>query len=363
MDWIQENKFVSGLLGITLVFAGGIFYHGYSEGDDFAKNMAEYGQQKTKYNALVNAKPYPNQANLSARGENIDEYESVINEVRDAFFEYKPDPLPKLTPGEFSDARIEMQTQLRRAFNKVGTSLPEKCSFGFEKYTAVQAAPYATKKLNFQLGAIQWLLEKLAENQPKALLNIRRELLEIEKGPPPTPVGKKKAGRGRNQASSADKILLETMPVELTFIASESSMRNFLQAMANSKEYLYAVRALRIRNENQNAPGPKDADFKVTRSNSAETGITPFEEADVFGGFSVPGEAFEEGETSIDGAASDIAIEPRVDPGLDDEHILKQVMGDENLVVHIKCDILLMKGQKPSAKDDEASGNSQPTDK
>lgn len=43
MDWIQENKFVSGLLAATILFAGGIFYHGYSEGDDFKANMAQYG--------------------------------------------------------------------------------------------------------------------------------------------------------------------------------------------------------------------------------------------------------------------------------------------------------------------------------
>lgn len=364
MDWIQENKFISALLGITIVFAGAIFYHGYSEGDDFAKNMAKYGQLKTKYNTLVNAKPYPNQKNLTAREENIQQYELAINEVRDAFFEYKVEPLPKLTPGEFSDARIGMQAELRKAFNKAGTTLPEKCSFGFEKYASVQAAPYATKKLNYQLGAIQWLLEKLAENQPKALLNIRREIIEVEKGPPPVPSTKKKRGRGGNKSSGPEDLkILETMPVELTFTASESSMRNFLQAMANSKEYLYAIRALRIRNENQNAPGPKDADFRVERSIAGDREVTPFEESDVFAGFSVPGEVGEDGETIIDGATNEDTRDPSIDPDLDDEHILKQVMGDENIIVHIKFDILLMKGHKPSANEDDVTGKGQSKNK
>jgi hypothetical protein len=352
MDWIQENKFVSGLLGVTIVFAGAIFYHGYSEGDDFAANMSEYGKLKSRYNVLVMAKPYPNQANLTAREENVANYESVIEEVSAAFFEYKSEQLPKLTPGEFTDARIKMQTELRKAFNKVGASLPEKCGFGFEKYAAVQAAPYATKKLNFQLGAIEWLLEKLAENEPKALLNIRRELIAVEKGPPVLP-SKKKNARGRvKKPTLEEQQILEAMPVEITFTAKESSMRHFLQAMANSKEYLYAIRALRIRNENQNAPGPKDADFKAKQENLGDAGFAPIENNDVFGGFDVPAEVA--GENGLDFEANDNAFEAQPDPDLDDEHILKQVMGEENLIVHIKFDILLMKGSRPVSEKEEA---------
>ena len=101
MDWIQENKFVSGLLAATILFAGGIFYHGYSEGDDFKANMAQYGDLRSRYGTLIAAKPYPNQQNLAAREQVIQEYEAVIEEVRDAFYEYKPDKSPKPTPGEF----------------------------------------------------------------------------------------------------------------------------------------------------------------------------------------------------------------------------------------------------------------------
>ena len=89
MDWIQENKFVSGLLAATILFAGGIFYHGYSEGDEFKANMSQYGELRTRYNTLVSAKPYPNQQNLAAREQVIQEYEAVIGELGNAFYEYK----------------------------------------------------------------------------------------------------------------------------------------------------------------------------------------------------------------------------------------------------------------------------------
>ena len=358
MDWIQENKFVSGLLAATILFAGGIFYHGYSEGDDFKANMAQYGDLRSRYGILIAAKPYPNQQNLQAREQVIQEYEAVIEEVRDAFYEYKPDKLPKPTPGEFSDARIKMQAELRKAFNKTETSLPEGFGFGFEKYAKIQAAPYATSKLNYQLGAIQWLLEKLAENEPKAIINIRRELLDVEKGPPPAPSTKKNARRRNQAANPEDEIIFEVMPVELAFTASEASMRNFLKEMANSKGYLYALRSLRIRNEKQNAPSPKDAAFQDKKPNNDDAGFFAPEENDVFGGFSLPDIDSEEGVNIADIERSDAQIGPRIEPMSNDEHIIKQVMGDEKINIHINFDILLIKGEKSPEKKNDASPSS-----
>ena len=360
MDWIQENKFVSGLLAVTILFAGGIFYHGYSEGDEFKANMSQYGELRTRYNTLISAKPYPNQQNLAAREQVIQEYEAVIEEVRNAFYEYKSDKLPKPTPGEFEDARIKMQGELRKAFNKTETALPDNCGFGFEKYAKNQAAPYATSKLNYQLGAIQWLLEKLAENEPKAIINIRRELLDVEKGPPPAPSAKKNAGRGSQAANQGNEKIFELMPVELAFTASEASMRNFLKEMANSKEYLYAIRSLRIRNEKQNAPSPKDAAFPVNKPNNDGAGFFAPEENDVFGGFALPDVDSGQGDNNdaADIEQNDRQITPKPDPMANDEHILKQVMGDEKINIHVNFDILLIKGEKPTEKKNDPDASS-----
>jgi len=360
MDWIQENKFVSGLLAATILFAGGIFYHGYSEGDDFKDNMAQYGELRSRYDTLISAKPYPNQENLKAREEIIEEYEAVIEEVRNAFYEYKADKLPKPTPGEFSDMRIKMQGDLRKAFNQTETSLPDNCGFGFEKYAKIQPAPYATSKLSYQLGAIQWLLEKLAENEPKAIINIRRELLDVELGPPPAPSTQKNAQRGNLAANPEDEKIFEVMPVELAFTASEASMRNFLKEMANSKEYLYAIRSLRIRNEKQNAPSPKDAAFQDKKPNNKEAGFFAPEENDIFGGFALPDADSEEGDNTdaIDIERGDKQIAPVAAPMSNDEHILKQVMGDEKINIHINFDILLIKGDKATEKKNDESPSS-----
>ena len=111
MDWIKENKFISGLLGITILLAGVICYFGYAEGGAFDEKMSEYSGKKGSYTTLVNAKPYPDAQNLQARQDNINEYEGLIADVRKALAGYQPGKLPQLDPGEFSDVRLKMQNE------------------------------------------------------------------------------------------------------------------------------------------------------------------------------------------------------------------------------------------------------------
>ena len=58
---------------------------------------------------------------------------------------------------------------------------------------------------------------------------------------------------------------------------------------------------------------------------------------------------------AIDIERSDAQIDPVAAPMSNDEHILKQVMGDEKINIHINFDILLIKGEKSTEKKNEAS--------
>ena len=61
---------------------------------------------------------------------------------------------------------------------------------------------------------------------------------------------------------------------------------------------------------------------------------------------------------SADIERSDAQIGPRIEAMSNDEHIIKQVMGDEKLNIHINFDILLFKGEKsPENKNDASPSN------
>ncbi len=345
MSWIQENKFVAGLAGVTVVVGGAILFYGSSQGSAYNQKMLEYEDLKAKHVALEKSKPYPDAGNLKKRQDGIKQYTDVIDGVRSALIRYQPGKLAALTPEQFSDAQVKMEKELRAAFEAAGTTLPDECNFGFEKYADVQAKAGATGQLNYQLGAMKWLLGKLAEVKPQELANIKRAELPVEVTrvvPAPTPSrrGGRAGGKGRAQASNADKVggkPYELMPVEIAFTASEASVREFLEAMVSSEEYFFSMRAVRIRNERQTPPTIKDADFPEGVRPAARQGG-----ADPFGAFVFP----DDDAADDDGGG---APAPVPAPAADSGRILKQVLGSENLNVYISFDVLLIEGKKADA--------------
>lgn len=356
MSWIQENKFVAGLIGVTAVVGGGILYFGSSQGGAFNEKMQEYETLKSQYASLEKSTPYPNKENLKAREQGIAQYGKQIAGVRAALAAFRPDAMGNITPKEFGDARVKMASTLSEAFKTAGVAMPEDTSleFGFEKYSTTLPKPAATPKLSYQLGATEWLFTKLAEAKPAAILNIHRPTLEIEDGkaaePAPKKGKKKAAARKKGAGNAADAKPYELMPMEIAFTADESAVRDFLKEMVNSKEYFYAIRSLRVRNEKQIVPSEKDANFP------APTPVAPAGgELDPFGGFPGLDGAATDGEGSDDSAAEGEAATAAPAPAKVSEVILKRVLGDEKLHVHIVFDVVLLKPKEPAAADAKAA--------
>jgi len=252
MSWIQENKFVAGLIGVTAVLGGAIFYFGNSQGGAYDEKMEEYEGLKSQYLSLEKATPYPNEENLKAREQGVSQYHRTINAVRTGLAAYRPDALAPMSAEGFNDARVKMMNNLSAVFKEAGVDLPEETSFGFEKYASSSAKSAATPKLNYQLGATEWLLTKLAEVKPDSIANIHRVPLAVEDGKPVAEAEPARGRKGRAARRAAAKAKpveakpYDLMPMALTFTADESSVRAFLKEMVNSKEYYYAVRAVRI---------------------------------------------------------------------------------------------------------------------
>jgi len=349
MSWIQENKFVAGLATATAVVGGIFLFFGNSQGGAYDEKLAEYEGLRDEHTKLEKAKAYPDAGNLEKRKKGIKLYEKTIGEVGAYLVGYQKGKLASPSPEEFSDARVKMEKELRAAFESVETTLPETCHFGFEKYQDVQAKAGATARLNFQLGAMQWLLNELAEAKPQAIVNIKRAELPVETGQAAARTGapqrSARAGKGGRRSNNSRQPAThekpyQLMPVELSFTASEPSVRDFLKEMVNSKEYFFSIRALRIRNEKQTPPAIKDASFPAGAGGGGGVGAP--EVSDLFGGVDLFDAAAEEGDEPV-------AVKPKPKPIANGERILKQVLGDEKLHVYISFDILLIKGEGAAA--------------
>lgn len=335
MSWIQENKFVAGLAGITAVMGGVILYIGNSQSNEYEEKIAEYQRLADKFRNLQKSKPFPSKNNLQVREESIAAYEGVINDVGNTFNAFQAGKTEKLSPSQFGKLRVKMDKELRESYNKAGIVLPENTAFGFEKYKSALPKPQATQMLKYELDAAQWLLTQLAVAKPTELNSIRRHPLDVENGKAVTTVKSRRGGARKGVPAQSSKAYT-LMPMEIAFTGSESSMRDFLQSMVNSKEYFFSIRALRIRNEKQTPPSVKDANFPANRVRAVVPGDD--NEADPFAGIALPGPDGDEVE--IDPgvqAVPDPAPQLKTNKG---ERILMQILGDEKIHVFIRFDVV-----------------------
>lgn len=346
MSWIQENKFVAAWAGTTAVLGGTILFFGFSQGGAYEEGLENYESLKGQYLKLEKSTPYPNASNLSEREDGLDVYESTIKEVGQSVMDFCPEELEMMSPEQFKDARVQMEAELLELFKNSGTRLPENCAFGFEDYTDGAVRAGATAKLNYQLGAIQWALSALADAKPISLNNIRRVSLAEESGKSAVaPPEKPRRGRGRvrntvKAGGATEDKAYELMPVELSFTASEASVRQFMTSLVNSKEYFYAVQSLRVRNERAAPPNQSDVDFPVEEEAGGGFG------AEAGGGFGNFEDVAEGGEELTPGKPEP-AAEPELPAG---ELILKQVLGSEDLHVHLCFDVVLIADKTEKAE-------------
>jgi hypothetical protein len=167
--------------------------------------------------------------------------------------------------------------------------------------------------LEYQLDGIRNLMLALAKSGASKLNNVHRPLLPEEGGNPWQP--------------QPDQVA-RPLPLEITFTGPEKSVREFLSAISSPARQYVVVRSLRIANAKKDPPRAADAKFDNPAATPSSSG-NPF------------GAAFPEGaftETPTEGAGD--AAAPKPAPAADSSRILAQVLGNEELIVFLRLDLL-----------------------
>lgn len=332
MSWIQENKFAATLGGVTALGAIVLFYAGFSYRGKYAKALQDYTDAAAEVEEYEGLSLYPSDANRDGKTKALNEYRAAIGTLQTAFDKYRPKEIQNISPQDFAGNAKTASDAVTAAFTDARTKLPEGFFLGFETYSSGSLArEEATGVLNYQLGAIKELMLSLAKAGASQVQNFHRVKAPEEDGtkwnPGPTDVSR-------------------ALPVEVTFKIPEKGARAFLDALANSPNYFYTVRTLRLTNDDPKAPNKSDAKFE-SPTPAGGTGRTA--PADPFGGatgFVLPEEtpATPPPATPAGGTkpATPATPAPAATPAkpADSSRILNQILGDEEVQVFLRIDIL-----------------------
>lgn len=312
MSWIKENKFLAGLLGGTLLAVIGLYFVG-------AQGGAKYDAAKEAFDAAVGESAtfersplYPSNENANAKSKALDGYKADAEKLQSAFEPFRPKEIKNISPQDFANNLVKANEDLRKAFTEANVKFPEPFFCGFETYRTNPAAGPATGILSYQLDAVRFLMQTLASSGASELKNLHRPPLAEEEG---------------KEFKPGEAAVARPLPLEITFSGQEKAVRAFLSTISKPDERFFVIRSLRIANAKKEPPRTSDAKFETAKPARTSTA------SDVFsGGFVLPGD-----EPAAEAPKPEA---PKPAPAADSSRILSQVLGNEEVQVFLRLDLM-----------------------
>jgi len=319
MSWIKDNQFIAVLGGATLVGALALIVVGWNGRSRYNAALESYQNSSTEASEYERLPLYPTPTNRDGKRKALTDYREAVTNLQTTFGKFSPAELTNIAPQEFTNHLKAANTEVRAAFEKSGATLPEGSFLGFESYTDVLASANSTGILDYQLGAVRELMLALAKAAPSQVINLHRPRLAEERGEIWKAEGKEVA---------------RELPLEITFKGRERAAREFLSAISKLDNYYIVLRTIRIGNEKASPPLAEDAKFDAPPAAASATN-EPFGGAD----FVFPTDPAVAGAAPAAEAAAP-APEPPPAPAADTGRVLSQVLGNEEVVVFLRLDIM-----------------------
>lgn len=327
MTWFKENKFLAGLITITLLIAALLVFLIMKSSSALADKNTEIETNKINLSKIKGLDPFPTVENARAKDDNVKAMLKKANEAREKILAFSPGELTNIPPNDFS-ANLTKGIKKVKALFPEEKALPSSFDLGFGKYTGGVPKGETTGVLSYQLSAMEYVFEELQKAGVTQVQNLYRAELPIEKGqdwpdasgansskgskgskgprrPKRKSGGSKKSGGPRNSTASKLPYVAHSMPFELVFKGKEGAARKFISNIASSDQYF----------------------IKTVLSRTVNMSAIP--------------KAGKSASSSGDGDWSGIPLEGEEGVPVEAVQILDKVSGGDELVTFLRMEILL----------------------
>jgi len=323
MNWIQENKFLTAWLIITVLAVLGLGFLLLKARGEYNDAYAQYDNQRKAVFQLESKPLYPNEKNEGQMRAAVDAYEESVEMLHGELSQFQRD----LRPIEQVAFQSKLKDKIQKINNlaaKKNVTLPDGFSLGLESYAATLPPSRLCPLLDYQLDALDLLANMLIEHGVTEIMEFKRHKIAGEVGGPRPP----------KDGEDAPVPVIERYPVEIKVKIPQEAVQLFVNDISNPTpgSFFYVIRLLRIANEEQVGPPKTPAPVAPTPALVIEEDV---EDPD--------------GEGDIEGFSGDdfeIGIAPVMDANF--------VLGQEELEAFFGIDLLRF--QPPTPKDDEEEG-------
>ena len=249
MNWFKENPFVGALVASTTLLTLVGLYFAYTQNTAFVEQTDTFAANNSSLARLQKAKPFPNEANLTAAEEEAKSAAKILGDLA-AEVARQSTPLdPNLTPRDFQDKLSAAAATAEKAAANVEVGLPEDFYLGFSAYKAQPPPEAAASVLGQQLETIANVTGLLLKSGIRQFIGIERAPLRAEE--PET-------DEGEDKPTSAQLAAVQLAPFDVEFVADQSAFRAALSAIITAQPVVL-VRLVSVTNSSPSPPAKETA--------------------------------------------------------------------------------------------------------
>jgi hypothetical protein len=252
MNWIKQNKFLTGFFAITLVGAGALAFLMVSAMGRATTAQDSYNSAAAELTRLQNSAPYPDAGNLAKMEDLKKQHKASIEELQKNLAATQIPLNPTTSQAQFQDKLKEVVTRVREKAANANVKLPEKFYMSFDKYETEQPKPEAAAPLLRMLESMEIVVNILIANSVTEISEIKRE-------PLPEEVGKKEGGKGAAKEDSTKSLVIRH-PFEVGFVAHEPKFHKFINSLVTEKKQFFIPKSVVVKNEKEQGPSRNKVD-------------------------------------------------------------------------------------------------------
>jgi len=220
---------------VAALLIGGTVFYAFSSYGSYKAAMEGWDAKVGSIQTLERKVPYPNEGNSGEVKANLDKYKAAVRQLSDTLNTFQRPLNKELANTEFQQ-RVKVRVEEFRQFARTGgLEIDSTAEFqlGFDSYANTLPPPELVPVLDYELEAIDHLLRTLVDCGAETISAFQRDAIPGEAG------GSEKHGSG----------VVHKYPVRFRFDGSFETFQQFVNALANDKEFFYILRVLKVKNE------------------------------------------------------------------------------------------------------------------
>lgn len=218
----------------ALVIGGAGFYAISSYGS-YKAAMEGWDAKVGSIQTLERKAPYPNEKNSDVVKESLDRYREAVKKLSETLNTFQRPLNKELANTEFQQ-RVKKRVEDFRQFARTGgleIDSTTEFQLGFDSYASSLPQPELVPVLDYELEAIDHLLRTLVDSGAETISAFQRDAIPGEIG----------------SSGNHDSGVVHKYPVRFRFNGSFGAFQEFVNALANDKEFFYILRILKVKNQ------------------------------------------------------------------------------------------------------------------